>query len=251
MDLFDPGVPLVGDLISVPAARFAVTELSMETITSSFGVDLASSTESATTLPLPVSLSGTRVRIKDSLGVERDAPLIFVSPKQVNYVIPAETASGVATVTVTNTSGAASTGAAIIKRSSPALFSANADGRGAAAAFALRVGPDGSQTYEPIAQFDSAQQKFISRPIDLGPEGERVYLVLFGTGVRHRNSHSPVIASLGGKYAEVSFAGAQGEFAGLDQINVLVPRSLVGGGKMDVLVMVEAQMANPVRVHIK
>jgi hypothetical protein len=35
----------------------------------------------------------------------------------------------------------------------PALFSANADGQGVAAASALRVRQDGSQVYEPVARF--------------------------------------------------------------------------------------------------
>ncbi len=51
--------------------------------------------------------------------------------------------------------------------------------------------------------------------------------------------------------AEVSFAGAQGAFVGLDQVNVLVPRSLAGRGEVKVQLRVESQMANPVRIHVK
>ena len=95
------------------------------------------------------------------------------------------------------------------------------------------------------------QNKFIARPLDLGPEGERVYLVLFGTGIRQRSSLASVIATIGGTYAEVSYAGAQDDLVGVDQVNVLVPRSLAGRGEIDVSLSVEAQMANPVRVNLK
>jgi uncharacterized protein (TIGR03437 family) len=140
---------------------------------------------------------------------------------------------------------------ALINAVAPSLFAANGNGQGAAAALALRIKPDGAQSYEPVAQFDAAQNKFIARPLDLGPATDQVYLVLFGTGIRRRSSLSAVIATIGGAYAEVSFAGAQGDFAGLDQINVLVPRSLAGRGEVDVLLTVEAQMANAVRINIK
>src|SRR4030095_12500843 len=58
-------------------------------------------------------------------------------------------------------------------------------------------------------------------------------------------------AILGGANAEVSFAGAQVDFVGLDQINMPVPRSLGGRGKVDVLLMVESQMTNSAPVNIK
>jgi uncharacterized protein (TIGR03437 family) len=74
---------------------------------------------------------------------------------------------------------------------------------------------------------------------------------LFGTGIRFRSSVSTVIAAIGGEYAEVSFAEAQPDFVGLDQVNVLLPRSLTGRGEVEVLLTVNSQIANPVRVNIK
>src|SRR5262249_45540728 len=142
-------------------------------------------------------------------------------------------------------------GVTIVKAVAPGLFTANGNGQGVAAAIALRVKADGSQSYEPTAQFDAAQNKFVARPLDLGPEGEQVYLLLFATGIRHRSSLISVIATIGGVYAGVSFAGAQPDFVGVDQVNVLVPRSLAGRGEVEVLVTVEAQMANPARIQIK
>ncbi|MEP7273241.1 MAG: kelch repeat-containing protein [Acidobacteriota bacterium] len=249
-ELFDLGPPESGTLASVSAASFSSMRMASEGIAASFGTGLATASIGATTLPLPTSLAGTTVKVTDSAGTERLAPLFFVSPTQVNYQIPSKTVAGLATLTITSGDGTVSTGVAIVRAVAPSLFTANANGPGVAAAVALRVKADGSQNYESIAQYD-AQNKFISRPLDLGPETDQVYLILFGTGIRHRSSLSAVITTIGGTYAESSFAGPQGDFVGLDQVNVLLPRSLIGRGEMDVLLTVEAQMANPVRLSIK
>jgi uncharacterized protein (TIGR03437 family) len=49
----------------------------------------------------------------------------------------------------------------------------------------------------------------------------------------------------------VSFAGAQGDFVGVDQVNVLLPRVLAGRGELDLFLTVDGQLANPLRVQIK
>ena len=56
----------------------------------------AASVATATTLPLPTSLAGTTVRITDSKNVERLAGLFFTSPGQINYLLPAGLAEGIA-----------------------------------------------------------------------------------------------------------------------------------------------------------
>jgi len=250
-ELFDLGLPQSGTVTSASAASFSLLGLASEAITASFGAGLAFATQIAFTVPLPTSLAGTTVKIKDSAGAERLAPLFFVSPTQVNYIIPPGTAAGAATVTITSGDGTVSTGVAIIKAVAPGVFTANGNGQGVAAALTLRVKADGTQSFETVAQFDAAQNKFVARPLDLGPETDQVFLILFGTGIRQRSSLSTAIATIGGAYAEVIFAGASPGFVGLDQVNVRVPRSLAGRGEIDVLLTVEAQMANAARVNIK
>jgi uncharacterized protein (TIGR03437 family) len=240
-----------GTVVTVSAASYHPMELANEAIAAAFDAGLATVTSAATTLPLPTQLAGTTVKVKDAAGMERLAPLFFVSPAQINYQIPAETAADAATITLTNSSGTVSTGVALIRAVAPSLFTANASGQGVAAAIALRVKADGSRSYEPIMQFDAVQNRVVARPLDPGPETDKVYLILFGTGMRARSSLSAVIASIGGVYAEVSYAGAQPDFAGLDQVNALVPRNLAGRGEVEVLLTVEAQMGNPVRIQIK
>lgn len=157
--------------------------------------------------------------MRDSRGIERLAPLFFVSPLQVNYQLPAGTAAGPATVTITNADGSITTGAVNVIAASPGLFSANASGSGIASALVFRIKADGSQSYEPVARYDAAQKKFIAVPIDLSNASEQVFLVLFGTGIRGRSALSAVTAQTGGADCEVTCAGPQGGFVGLDQVN--------------------------------
>ena len=56
---------------------------------------------------------------------------------------------------------------------------------------------------------------------------------------------------IGGVNAETLFAGPQGTFAGLDQLNVSLPRSLAGRGEVDVTVIVEGKEANALKLAIK
>lgn len=111
---------------------------------------------------------------------------------------------------------------------------------------------DGAQIFEPVAQWDATQNRFVSLPIDLGPAGEQVFLIVFGTGLRYRSALSAVTASLGGTGLTALYAGAQGEFAGLDQINLgPIPRSLAGRGEMDVILTAEEQPSNAVGITVQ
>jgi len=169
-------------LTRVSAASYSLLKVAPESIVSAFGVKLATDAQRASTLPLPTSLAGTRVMVKDSAGVERLAPLFFVSPSQVNYLMPEGVANGAASVTITSDDGSLATGAINIAIPAPGLFTANADGQGVPAGLALRIRADGLRSFETIAQLDG-QNRFVPAPIDLVQQGEQVYLILFGTGL--------------------------------------------------------------------
>src|SRR5262249_26609794 len=186
-----------------------------------------------------------------SQGVTRPSPLFFVSPMQVNYQIPPGTAPGAATVTITSGDGTVSTGTINITAIAPSLFSANASGQGVAAAAALRIKANGDRSFEAVAQFDASEGRLVPIPIDLGPEGDRVFLLAFGTGLRGRSSLSAVSVKMGGVDSEVQFLGPQGGFVGLDQGNILIPRSLAGRGEIDIVMTVDGKPANRLIVSIK
>ncbi len=237
-------------LANVSAASYVGTMTAPESIVSGFGTGLATATMAAPSAPLPLQLAGTSITIRDSNNVEHRAPLFYVSPTQVNYLIPREVANGAATVMLTSGDGALASGTLTIANVAPGLFSATADGRGYAAAYAVRV-RNGVQTEEPIARWDATLNRFVAVPLDVSNANEQVYLVLFGTGWRNRSSRAAVAVRIGAVAYPVDFAGAQPEYVGLDQINVLLSPSLAGRGEVDLVVTADGRETNAVRVAFR
>ncbi len=242
-------------MISVSAASYHRLNLASEMIIAAFGAGLSTETASAVSLPLPTQLAGTQIMVKDRTGSERAASLFFVSPGQINYLLPSGLAPGMATITVTNNKGLAASETTLISPVAPGLFTANATGQGVAAGVALRVKPDGSQIYEPLARFDPAQNQFIPAGFDLygvhPPNiNDQVFLILFGTGLRGRSALSNVRAWVGNVEIPVLFAGEQGQLIGLDQINLLLPKSLGKRFELEVFLTVDGKLTNPVRIYI-
>ena len=234
---------------SFSAASYRRAGLAAESIVTAFGSDLSNATETATA-PLPTTLAGTTVKIKDGANVERLAPLFFVSPTQVNYLVPLGTEPGLATVTVTNVNNKAAFEETQVLTIAPGVFTANGDGSGVPAALVLHVRADGSQRFDPVFRFDPAQNRFVPAAIDLGAESNQVFLVLFATGLRGA-APSAIEASVGGKLAEVLFAGAAPGLEGVDQVNIRLSRELIGRGEVGVVLHVDDQNANPVTISVK
>lgn len=236
----------------VSSASFkAETGLAPDSLASALGTNLSRYPLENDEPAPPLKLNGTVVKVRDSACVERLAPLFFVAPTQVNYLVPTGSANGSATITVFNEAGAISIGVAQINTVAPSLFGANSNGQGVAAASVLRVKTDGSQSYERAFQFDTGLSRYVTLPIDLSDPNEQVFLLLFGTGFRHRQSLSGVSVTIGGVPVEVLYAGPQGRFLGLDQLNLRLTRALVGRGEVDVVLKVDGRVANTVRVNIK
>jgi uncharacterized protein (TIGR03437 family) len=242
-----------GPLANVSAASFAAnTPVAPESIVAAFGISLTSVTEIASVTPLPLSLAGASVRVKDSAGVERTAPLFAVTPNQINYQMPEGTAAGMATVTVLGGSGDLSAGPVLIARVAPGLFAADSTGRGVAAAVALRIRADGSQHYEAVARFDATQNKFVAIPIDLGANsGDRIILVLYGSGLRFRSALSAVTVEAGGINLPVDYAGAAPGLQGVDQVNVMLPATLSGRGDTNLSLTADGRTSNIVQLNIR
>jgi uncharacterized protein (TIGR03437 family) len=231
---------------SVSAASFETVALAPDSIVAAFGAQLATQIENASDtdpntpgIQLPIQLGGTTVEVNG-----RQAGLFFVSPGQVNFAIPPETEIGAANVVIRASDGTASNGSVEITRVSPAIFTANANGSGVPAAALLRVQTNGTQSFESVFQFSQAIGRLIPKPIDLGPQGEQVFLVLFLSGIRgaddpngdgNLNENFRVI--IGGEEVTPQFVGPQPAFVALDQMNVQIPRTLIGGGIVNVSVV--------------
>jgi uncharacterized protein (TIGR03437 family) len=236
---------------TVSAAHFRSEPVAAEGFVTGFGQDFAVAPGvSATSLPLPTELAGVKVMVKDSAGAERAAGLFFVGPTQINYLMPAETANGTATVTVLKSNQTFSSGSVAVTAVAPGVFTANFQGTGVAAAIVQRVRGDGSQSFEPVARFDAGTSRWVGIPIDLGPATDKVYVQFYGTGWKKVGT-TPVTAKVGGADAEVQYAGPQGDFLGLDQANVLIPRGQAGKGEVEVVLTFGDKTANTVTVTVQ
>jgi uncharacterized protein (TIGR03437 family) len=247
-------VPLDETAVAAVAATSAAsyaTALSAESIGALFGAGMAGSTIAAGTTPLPTTLGGVQVQVKDAAGMTRNAPLFFVSPAQINFQVPPITSNGTATITVVRDSATVGQGTVAIETVQPGLFAANANAQGVAAALILRVKADNSQSYEPVAQFNATANRYEAVPIDFGAATDQLFLVAYGTGFRYRSALSAVTCTVGGANATVSYAGEQGALVGLDQLNVALPRSLAGRGSADVVLSVDGKTANTVALNFK
>lgn len=228
------------------ALSVAVDSVASETIVSVFGVGLSREDGNAVSLPLPTELAGVTVAVRDSEGQTRQASLFAVRAQQINCLIPAGTALGSATLTVTTSLGTSSTIDIEVVPVEPGLFALDGSGSGLAAASAFRRDANGADT--PLDVFQPGVFPFEASALDLGSETDLVVLSVFGTGIRGFTDQ--ITATIGGVNAQVLGFAPSGQFAGLDQVNLLVPRSLIGQGVVEVLLVVDGLTLNPVTVTI-
>ena len=195
--------------------------------------------DTTATPPLTTSLSGVTVTITDSSGAVRPALLygVYATAGQINLLVPAGTVGGLAVVTITLPGGGTITTTVKIVETAPGIFTANATGQGVFAGQVVYVNQDGSQTIVSS-----------THPISLAAGGQ-VYLVLYGTGLRHAKS---VTATVKGAGVPVVYFGAQAGSDGLDQINVgPLPANLAGAGVVKLVIVADGQAANTVTLNIQ
>jgi len=217
----------------VSAASGTIAAVAPASIATIYGANLAAS----------VGDSRTSVTITDASGTQQTAPLFYVSPAQINFLVPAGTALGIAQVTVTSSTGESTVGVPVANVA-PGVFELNASGL--AAAVVLIVHSDNSVSYANVYQLDSSNN-ILALPIDLS--AGQVYLELYGTGIRNAKS---VTVQVGGKSVPVLSSGAQGQYPGLDQVNIgPLPSSLVGSGQTNIVLSAGGQAANTVNVTFR
>jgi uncharacterized protein (TIGR03437 family) len=190
-----------------------------------YGLNLAAGSASAAGVPLPGLLGGTSVTINGTA-----APLIFVSPLQLNVQVPFETRLGTATLVVQAGS----------LQSAPVHFEVTV-----AAPGVLMM----AHSNHAIAQNDPDQS--LNSPDAPAAPGQYVTVYLTGQGaVDHpvpTGAAPPaadvlsvplaaVEAWVGGQPAHVAFAGLAPGFVGLLQMNIVVPDVPDGEQAFDVTI---------------
>lgn len=193
-----------------------------------FGQNLATSTEQAETFPLPTKLGGAEVIFNGY-----PAPLLYVSPTQINLQAPAETYSGRGGVIVRTGFGQSENLPVDVLQTAPELFL-----MGERSAIAL------NQDGTPNAP---------DNPANIGS-----IVTFFLTGQGPTNPHSPsgrpapsdplarVVSNkkafIAGREAEVQYLGLTPGYAGLAQANVVIPSGLTG--ELAVKIQVDGRDSN-------
>ncbi len=226
------------------------TGIAPGSLATAYGTGLAPGFASAEALPLPTRLLGVGLELTDSSGVTFQVPLLAVTPSQINYLVPAEAAPGLALIRHSRALSPGvenrETGTVTIRPTAPTLFPRGVTG--------VRFSP-GSLVPEPFDVFRCESRAIggiscFAVPVQLLP-GSPVYLLLYGTGIRGRRSLAAVKANIGELEVPVLYAGPQGAFLGLDQVNVFLPESLRGGGSVQIAVSIEGELSNPLGIIIQ
>ncbi len=228
---------------SAPAISSAIAPGSLA---SAYGTDLANKTAGGTSLPLPTSFGGTSISILDASGNVTAAPLLYVIPTQVNFEVPPSVATGPATVTITSGDGTQSAASVQVASVAPGIFELNSGGL--AAAYVILYQANNTQTVEQV--YTVSGGAVVATPVNLGSSTDQAYLVIVGTGLQDAGT-AGVTVSVGGVNVPVKYAGTQGGFVGLDQVNVLLPASLAGTGNVIIQVTANGIAANPVNITIE
>jgi uncharacterized protein (TIGR03437 family) len=195
--------------------------------------------------PLPTTLGGMRVTVNG-----QDARLIMASNAQINLVAPPNIPDGPASVVITNADGSIRAGTINMARAAAGVFSMRANGQGTAAA----VWTTDGVVFQPVMNPDGSE-----RPVSAGTPGRPTFLILFTTGLRNAPAANPndangvaeaVTVTIKGVNANVTFAGPAPGFAGLDQVNLIVPPELAGSGTVEIRITVAGKVSNVVTVRI-
>ena len=177
-----------------------------------YGERLAETTAQAESLPLPGSLAGVSMVINGFF-----APLLYVSPTQVNFQTPWEIAPGRVPVTALVNGRIGNTFTADVAAVSPGIFAVvHADGSVISADRPAQAG-------EIIAIYANG----------LGPVTE--------TG---RTTNTPLV-TVGGLATEILYSGLAPGFAGLYQLNTRLPAGLPSGTATPLVLSLAGRTAPP------
>jgi uncharacterized protein (TIGR03437 family) len=229
---------------AAPSGAVAVNSLA-----SLFGANMASGIAQATAQPLPTVLGGVALTVTDAAGTPRAAPLLYVSPNQINFAIPDGTVPGLATLLV-STASSTQTFTAAVRSVAPTLFSMNGTGSGVAAATAVAFQTANPLVQSPVPVYQCGGSGCAAVPIPLGA-GTSVYVSFYGTGIRNRSSLANVGATIDGIGVPVLYAGPAPGYTGLDQVNVGLVLGLRGSGESNVVLTVDGQAANTVTITVQ
>jgi uncharacterized protein (TIGR03437 family) len=209
-------------------------------IVSIFGVNLAATTVTGPSAPLSQTLAGITVSLSGKY-----LPLIFASPSQINFQLPADTPLGGFNLVVSSVGQPDVDAAVTVVADAPGLFQQVVDGK----AFAVAVHPDGSAVTADA-------------PAAIGEQ-----ITLYGTGFGPTNPVRPfgfpvpagpvyaatdaVNVTAGGADPVAGSAFALAGAVGIDAVQFTLTDQTLSGGSAAVTVTVGGQGSNVVLLPIK
>jgi glucosylceramidase len=199
-----------------------------------YGVNLAAESQQPLLLPLPATMAAASVQI-DGIA----APLVYVSPLQINAQVPWEATPGSATLTVTH-AGVTASQTVTIAAAGPAIFTLY----GSQAAAALNQDYSVNSQNSPAA----AGQAILLFGTGLGAVSPAVPTGAAASTDQLSYVTAPVTATMGGVPVKVLFAGMAPGFAGLWQVNLEIPSG--ASGAVPAIVTVAGTASNTVTVWV-
>ena len=231
-------------IIPVNAFSDVIEGLSPDEIVTLLGSGFAAPASQSTTAR--ATAQQTTVALVDGAGKSHPATVLYVSPAQINFVVPSDMPMGAAQIIIDTASGvniAVDTTVQSINPVSPGI--ATVGGTLAAGQFVV-INPDGSQAVPTAtAVYEQVNQVWKLVPPVWGAN-DQLYLLLYGTGFRH--SPGSVSCTLGGQTITPGYAGSQMDMPGLDQINLHVPQSFRSAGTVSVTCTADGQTSNSAMV---
>lgn len=205
-------------------------------LVSIFGSELASGLASADSVPLSTLLGGVSVRFNDV-----PAPILFVSPGQINAQLPWSSLpqgaeSGTVSVVVTRGGSASQPRNVQVARFSPGIYAL----QGQTTFPAVAVNSDDGSVAQPVNSIPG----LLTRPARIGG-----VIILYASGLGPvdppvqdavasldalRNTTTRPVALIGGREAQVLFSGMAPEFVGVNQMNIVIPEGVQAGAAVPI-----------------
>jgi uncharacterized protein (TIGR03437 family) len=233
-------VPLVsaGGVVST-ASYQADVPIGVGGLVSIFGDQLVDGSPTASSgAPLPQSVEGTQVLLEN-----QPVPILFASNNQINVQVPYETNVNVPQHLVVQRNGAVSTPFSIqVASVQPAIFLQNTAGQGAVVnALTNIVAAPGN----PVTAGDIIAIYCTG----LGPTSPAVATGAAAPGLSYITTPN-ITATIGGVNATLNYAGLAPGFAGLYQINAVVPKGVTGNA-VPIVVTLAGQVSPPATIAIQ
>jgi len=241
----NPTTPSISAGGAVSAASFAANQpLAPGGFVSIFGSNLSSGLNQSPTLPLATQLGSTQ-----ALLAGRALPLQFTSGGQINAIIPYDVpANATQQLIVSNGPALSLPEPVIVAPAQPAVFTVDASGKGAG--IFIDVQSSGSQFIVSPTNPAGAGDAIEIFCAGLGPVNPPVSAGNAASMTTLSNTVNPVTVTIGGQNAQVFFAGLAPGFAGLYQVNAIVPSGITPGSAVPLILTEAGQSSAPVTIAI-